>query len=102
VGCGAKGNTNYTSTTGGVGGVLTLGTLDVLETKKAVNGNQTTGNSSAGSLSAYDGTYSGYGAGTCGTRGAGNVYGIKGIFDLALETDINDFDWYEDVGTKIY
>ena len=102
VGCGAKGNTAHTSTTGGVGGVLTLGTLNIIGTKKAVNGNQTTGNSSAGSLSAYDGTYSGYGAGTCGTRGAGNVYGIKGIFDLVLETDINDYTYYEDVATKIY
>lgn len=102
VGCGAKGNTAHTSTTGGVGGVLTLGTLNIIGTKKAVNGNQTTGNSSAGSLSAYDGTYSGYGAGTCGTRGAGNVYGIKGVFDLVLETDINDYTYYEDIGTKIY
>ena len=102
VGCGAKGNTAHTSTTGGAGGVLTLGTLNVISVKKSKNGNQTTGNSSAGSLSAYDGTYSGYGAGTCGTRGSGNVYGIAGIFDLVLETDINDFDWYVDVATKIY
>jgi hypothetical protein len=100
---GAGGN-GYTSVggVGGAAGVLTLGTLDVLETKKATDGVYTAGNTSAGSVSAYDGTYSGYGAGTGAQRGQGNVYGIKGIFDLVLETDINDYTYYEDIGTKIY
>ena len=100
---GAGGN-GYTSVggVGGAAGVLTLGTLDIIETKKATDGVYTAGNVSAGTVSAYDGTYSGYGAGTCGQRYQGNVYGIAGIFDLVLETDITDYDWYEDVGTKVY
>lgn len=102
---GAGGN-GYTSVGGvsGAAGVLKLGTLNVLETKKARNGNTHNGKTADTnfSLSAYDGTASGYGAGTGAERGEGNVYGIAGIFDLALETDINDYDWYEDVATKIY
>ena len=100
---GAGGN-GYTSVggVGGAAGVLTLGTLDILETKKATDGVYTAGNVSTGSLSAYDNTYTGYGAGTGAERGEGNVYGIKGIFDLVLETDINNYTYYEDVGTKIY
>ena len=98
VGCGAKGNTNYTSTTGGVGGTLTLGTLDVVDTIIARNGNQTVGNSGAGSLSAYDNTYTGYGAGTCGTYGAGTVYAIAGIAKLTLITDKNNFDYFINSG----
>ena len=101
VGAGGMGYTSVGGV-GGAAGVLTLGTLDILETKKATDGVYTAGNTSAGSVSAYDGTYSGYGAGTGSQRGQGNVYGIAGIFDLVLETDISDYDWYEDVGTKIY
>ena len=87
VGAGAKGNTNYSSTTGGAGGVLTLGTLDVVETIKAVNGNKGgSGSTSANyASSAYDGTATGYGAGTGAERYQGNVYGIAGIFKLEIE-----------------
>lgn len=101
VGAGGMGYTSGGGV-GGAAGVLTLGTLDIIETKKATDGVYTAGNTSAGSVSAYDGTYSGYGAGTGSQRGQGNVYGIAGIFDLVLETDISDYDWYEDVGTKVY
>ena len=101
VGAGGMGYTSGGGV-GGAAGVLTLGTLDIIETKKATDGVYTAGNTSAGSVSAYDGTYSGYGAGTGSQRGQGDVYGIAGIFDLVLETDISDYDWYEDVGTKVY
>ena len=109
VGCGARGTVIGT---GGAGGVLKLGTLEVLETIKAVNGNQGDAfgpNGGSGkqvfALSAYDGTTTGYGAGTSSHRTGGvqyTVYGVAGIFDLALETDINNYTYYEDVGTKIY
>lgn len=109
VGCGARG---IVIGTGGAGGVLKLGTLEVLETIKAVNGNQGDAfgpNGGSGkqvfALSAYDGTTTGYGAGTSSHRTGGvqyTVYGVAGIFDLALETDINNYTYYEDVGTKIY
>ena len=102
---GAGGN-GYTSVGGvsGAAGVLTMGTLNVLETNKAVNGNTQVGKTASTnySLSAYDGTETGYGAGTGAERGEGNVYGIKGIFDLVLETDINDYTYYVDVATRIY
>lgn len=106
VGCGARGTSSYN---GGVGGTLTLGTIEVLETIKAKNGNK--GNSidngspsstSGYALSAYDNTKTGYGAGTGSWRNGGNVYGKAGIFKLILETDINNYDYYEDIGTKIY
>ena len=106
VGCGARG-TSHTS--GGVGGTLTLGTIEVLETIKAKNGNQgnninngSPSSTSGYALSVYDNTKTGYGAGTGSWRGGGNVYGIAGVFNLILETDINDYDYYEDIGTKIY
>ena len=105
VGCGQRGTV---IDVGGNGGTLTLGTLEVLETTKAVNGNKGETNHQYGvgvqkfAKSAYDGTTTGYGAGTSSYYGAGNVYGVAGIFDLVLETDINDYTWYEDVATKIY
>ena len=86
---GAGGN-GYTSVGGvsGAAGVLTMGTLDVVETKKARNGNTQVGKTASTnySLSAYDGTASGYGAGTGAERGEGNVYGVKGIFKLGIIT----------------
>ena len=91
------------TSSGGAGGTLTLGTINVVETIKAVNGNKGgTGSSNNFAVSAYDKTKTGYGAGTGSVRYAGNVYGIAGIFDLALETDINDYSYYEDSGIKIY
>lgn len=85
VGAGGKG---YTSVGGvsGAAGVLKLGTLDVVETIKAVNGN-TSGKTSATNfaVSAYDGTATGYGAGTGAERYQGNVYGVAGIFKLEIE-----------------
>ena len=106
VGCGARG---VNRGSGGAGGTLTLGTLDVIETYKAVNGNKgnnlnpgSPSSTSGYALSAYDNTTTGCGAGTGSWRNGGNVYGVAGIFDLALETDINNYTYYEDVGTKIY
>lgn len=88
---------------GGAAGVLTLGSLDIVSTKKAKNGNAGgSGSSNNFALSAYDNTKTGYGAGTGSVRYAGNVYGIAGIFDLVLQTDIDNYDWYKDVGTKFY
>lgn len=101
VGAGAMGTG---TSSGGAGGTLTLGTIEVLETTLATDGNK--GGSGSASvnyaLSAYDGTTTGYGAGTGSERYQGNVYGIAGIFDLVLEADINNYDWYEDDGTKTY
>lgn len=105
VGCGKRGTVIGQ---GGAGGTLTLGTLEVLETTKAVNGNTGEWNNQYGqgvqkfAASAYDGTTTGYGAGTSSYYGGGNVYGVAGIFDLVLETDIDDYGWYVDVATKIY
>lgn len=86
---GAGGN-GYTSVGGvsGAAGVLTMGALDVVETKKARNGNTQVGKTASTnySLSAYDGTATGYGAGTGAERGEGNVYGVKGIFKLGIIT----------------
>lgn len=88
---------------GGAAGVLTLGSLDIVSTKKAKDGNAGgSGSSNNFALSAYDNTKTGYGAGTGSVRYAGNVYGIAGIFDLVLQTDIDNYDWYKDVGTKFY
>lgn len=87
---GAGGN-GYTSVGGvsGDAGVLTMGTLDVIETKKARNGNTHNGKTAATnfSLSAYDSTASGYGAGTGAERGEGNVYGIAGILTINIKED---------------
>ena len=94
VGAGGKG---YTSVGGygGAGGVLKLGTLDVIETTKAVNGT-TGGNTESTNFakSAYDGTTSGYGAGTGSTQNKGTTYGVAGIFDLRIE--------YLDKGLRSY
>lgn len=89
VGCGVRGTVIGT---GGAGGTLTLGTLEVLETTKAVNGNQGDAwgpvygqGKQVFAVSAYDGTTSGYGAGTSSYYGGGNVYGVAGIFKLDIE-----------------
>jgi hypothetical protein len=89
VGCGIRGKA---INVGGDGGVLTLGTINVLKTIKAVNGNKGETNNQYGkgvqkfAKSAYDGTTTGYGAGTSSYYGGGNVYGIKGIFKLEIVT----------------
>lgn len=86
-GCGING-TSHTS--GGVGGTLTIGNLNVISTEIAKNGNQ--GNSinngspsstSGYALSSYDGTKTGYGAGRGSWRGGGNVYGYDGYIKLS-------------------
>lgn len=88
VGCGIRGTAIGQ---GGAGGTLKLGTLEVLETTKAVNGNTGEWNNQYGqgvqkfAKSAYDGTTSGYGAGTSSYYGGGNIYGVAGIFKLDIE-----------------
>lgn len=97
VGCGKRGTVIGQ---GGAGGTLTLGTLEVLETTKAVNGNTGEWNNQYGqgvqkfAKSAYDGTTTGYGAGTSSYYGGGNVYGVAGIFKLDIE--------YLDKGLRSY
>ena len=97
VGCGARGKT---AGAGGAGGKLTLGTLQVLETIKAADGNTGAFQTKYGGISqqfaasAYDGTNTGYGAGRSSYRGAGNVYGVAGIFNLNIE--------YQDKGIRGY
>lgn len=98
VGCGLRGQT---AKTGAAGGTLTLGTLDIVETIIAKNGNQgqfddpnNWSSTNAYALSAYDNTRNGYGAGTGSWYGGGNVYGVAGIFKLDIE--------YLDKGLRSY
>lgn len=88
VGCGVRGQT---AKTGAAGGTLTLGTLDIVKTIIANNGNQghlddpnNWSSTNAYALSAYDNTRNGYGAGTGSWHGGGNVYGVAGILKIVL------------------
>ena len=102
VGAGGKG---YTSVGGysGDGGTLTLGALDVVKTIKAINGIKGGNTSSTNyAVSVYDWTQTGYGAGTGSTQSKGTTYGVKGVFDLDIEADKNEAEYYEDTGIKIY
>ena len=106
VGCGARGTT---SSAGGNGGTLTLGTLKVVTTLRNKNGNQgnninngSPSSTSGYALSAYDNTTTGYGAGTGSWRNGGNVYGIAGIFELMLESDSTDYDYIQQSDQNIF
>lgn len=86
-GCGING-TSHTS--GGAGGTLTIGNLNVISTEIAKNGNKgnninngSPSSTSGYALSSYDGTKTGYGAGRGSWRGGGNVYGYDGYIKLS-------------------
>ncbi len=85
-GCGIRG-TSHTS--GGNGGIVTLGNINIVHIGKSINGNKGTNinngsvsQASGYALSSFDNTKTGLGAGTGSWRGGGNVYGVAGCFKI--------------------
>lgn len=74
---------------GGAGGTLTIGDINVVSSEISSNGNKgnninpgTVSSTSGYALSAYDNTKTGYGAGRGSWRYGGNVYGYDGYVKL--------------------